>query len=187
MYIYIYIQLPSAHPATVPTMLDWSIEWLINSLVVWWSVDRLVARVVAGVIQNCIQITRKSSKNLSTIYQKSIKNGSQIDQNRSTELSWRGLGPSWPQEGPKSSKKAEKWKFWPSLGGHFGAKNRSKSVPRAIRKVIVFMINLKIDFWSDLEPTWLHLGPKSKKSAFDPPSSPPCWGPKWRPKSNQNQ
>ena len=38
-----------------------------------------------------------------------------------------------------------------------------------MRKVIVFMINLKIDFWSDLVPTWLHLGPPN----------PPKMGPSW--------
>ena len=34
-----------------------------------------------------------------------------------------------------------------------------------------------------LESSGGHLGPKSKKSAFDPPSSPPSWEPSWSPKS----
>ena len=61
----------------------------------------------------------------------------------------------------------------------------------------------KIDqHWSKNRPTWVqkstkigpkallessggHLGPKSKKSAFDPPSSPPSWEPSWSPKSSK--
>ena len=36
-----------------------------------------------------------------------------------------------------------------------------KSVPRAIQKVIIFLIGLKIDFWIDLVPTWLYLDPQN--------------------------
>ena len=83
--------------------------------------------------------------------------------------SWAILAPRWPQDGPKSSQNLEHRFLGPPLGVHFGSQNRSKSVSRAIRKVIVFMIGLKIDFWSDLVPTWPHLGPPN----------PPKLGPSW--------
>ena len=52
-----------------------------------------------------------------------------------------------------------------------GGQNPLKLVPRAIQKVIIFLIDLKIDFWSDLVPTWLHLGPQKL----------PKMGPSWLP------
>ena len=106
-------------------------------------------------------------------------------QNLSQEASWRGLGgslggvlgalggvlgPSWPQDGSKSPKKLENQFLGPPLGGHLGAQNRSKWLPRAIRNVIIFMIDLKIGFWSDLVPTWLPLDPQN----------PPKMGSSWR-------
>ena len=81
------------------------------------------------------------------------------------------LGPSWPQDGPKSPKDLEKWFLGPPLGAHLGAQNRSKLVPRAIRKVIIFMITLVIDFWIDWVPTWPQLGLQN----------PPKMGPTWHP------
>ena len=47
------------------------------------------------------------------------------------------------------------------LGGQVGAQNRSKSVPRAIRKAIIFLIDLKIDFWRDIVQLGPILDPKT--------------------------
>ena len=65
------------------------------------------------------------------------------------------MAPRWPQDGPKSPQNLENRFLGPPLGSHFGAPNRLKSVPRAIRKVIDFMIGLKIDFGA----IWCQLGP----------------------------
>ena len=63
--------------------------------------------------------------------------------------------------GPKSQKLSAS----PDLNDGFGTpnrgQNRSKLLPRAIQKVIIFLIDLKIDFWSDLVPTWLYLDPQN--------------------------
>ena len=40
------------------------------------------------------------------------------------------------------------------FGLQVGAQNRPKSIPRAIWNVINFLMDLKIDFWSDLVPSW---------------------------------
>ena len=111
----------------------------------------------------------KIQPNTKKIDQKSIKN-------RSTSVpggSGGVLGPSWLQDGTKSQKSSEnlirRIPWAPPLGGHYGAQNQSTSGPRAIRKVIVFMIDLKIDFGSDLVPIWLHLGLQN----------PPKIGPSW--------
>ena len=81
-----------------------------------------------------------------------------------TYLCWV-LGPSWPQEAPRPPPKkirgSENGELSPPHIPQVGAQNRSKSVPRAIKNIIIFLIDLKIDFWSDLVPTWLHLGPQS--------------------------
>ena len=62
--------------------------------------------------------------------------------------------------------------FGPLLGAILGPKmyqNLLKSVPRAIQNVIVFLIDLDIDFWSNLVPTWPHVGPPN------PPKMDPSW------------
>ena len=108
---------------------------------------------------------QKIIKNRSKIASKSCKNH---EKNRrfggSGGLlggSWGLLGGSWGHLGPKrpqdTKRGSEKGELSPPFHPQVGAQNRSKSVPRAIRKVIVFMIGLKIDFWSDLVPTWSHL------------------------------
>ena len=53
--------------------------------------------------------------------------------------SWGALGPSWPQDGPKSFKNLEK-RFLVPLGSQVGGQNKSKSVPRALQKVITFWL-----------------------------------------------
>ena len=40
------------------------------------------------------------------------------------------------------------------FGLQVGAQNQPKSIPRAIWNVINFLMDLKIDFWSDLVPSW---------------------------------
>jgi len=59
----------------------------------------------------------------------------------------------------------------PKIDQHW-SKNRSKFVQKSTK------IGPKVL----LESSGGHLGPKSKKSAFDPPSSPPSWEPSWSPK-----
>ena len=59
--------------------------------------------------------------------------------------------------------------FWGGFGRQVGAQNRPKSIPRAIWNVINFLMDLKIDFWSDLVPTWPHLDPQN------PPKMEPSW------------
>ena len=44
--------------------------------------------------------------------------------------------------------------FGPQMGGE----NQSKIHPEAIEKAIVFLITFGIDFWSDLVPSWPHVG-----------------------------
>ena len=86
---------------------------------------------------------------------------------------WGPLGGvlegSSPQNGLKGQKHVEKSVPGPPLGRRIGAQSRAKPAPRAIQNGIVFLINLQIDFWSDLVPTWLHLGPQN----------PPKMGPSW--------
>ena len=69
------------------------------------------------------------------------------------------LGGPGGQVGSKTVLRPQKWKFWPSLGGHLGGQNRSKIEFKAILKVIFFDIFSRIDFWRHLEPAWGHLGP----------------------------
>ena len=89
-----------------------------------------------------------------------FKNRSESVHRAVLEGSWAILAPRWPQDGPKSPQNLEHRFLGPPLGGNFGSQNRSKSVSRAIRKVMVFMIDLKIDFWSGLVPTYRHLDPQ---------------------------
>ena len=42
------------------------------------------------------------------------------------------------------------------------AQNRSKSLSRAIKNNIIFMIDLKIDLGSDLVPIWFRFGSQSR-------------------------
>ena len=108
---------------------------------------------------------------------KSTKLGTKIDQDGGSKSSkigaWRGLGAILAHLGPKDPPRAQnapKCKCWlRPFGGHFGAQNRSKIDLEAIQKVIIFLIALKIDFWSDLVPTWPHLGPPN------PPKMVPSW------------
>ena len=62
-------------------------------------------------------------------------------------------------DGSRTVLRPQKWKFWPSLGGHLGGQNRSKIEFEAILKVMFFDIFSWIDFWRHLEPAWGHLGP----------------------------
>ena len=119
---------------------------------------------------------QKSTKLWTKIYQKSnpksMKMTSKIQQNRSMRLSWGDFGGTWCHLGCKLEVLGLSWlqvgRSWADLGpklgilGRFGlqvgAQNRIKSVPRAIWKAIIFSVDLKIDFGSDLVPTWPHLG-----------------------------
>ena len=77
------------------------------------------------------QTTPKSTKMGSQILPKSTKMGVKILLDRSQEASWRALGRSWAQDGPKRAPRAKMYKkpkhFRPPLGGQVGAKIHQKS------------------------------------------------------------
>ena len=85
------------------------------------------------------------------------------------EGSWEGLwailAPRWLQDGSKSEKVAERTPSGPPWTPQVGGQNRSKSVPRAIQKVIIlfdhFLDRLLKRFGANLAPTWL---PKSSQN-----------------------
>ena len=154
MYIYIYIHIyiyissclrPSRHSAYDVRLVGWMAGWLNG----WLIALLLGANFIKSV-------------------PKSIKLWCKILQNRGVGGlggSWwalgRVLGPSWPQDGSKSVKNLEKLFLGPPLGSQVGAQNQPKSVPRAIRKAIIFLIDWKIDFWSDLVQLDFILDPKT--------------------------
>ena len=105
-------------------------------------------------------------KIVSKIHQKSIKN----------QWKWGPWGRPGATLGVFGVMLVESDRLWPYFGsnleglgrilaprgrvlGDFGlqveAQNRPKSIPRAIWNVINFLMDLKIDFWSDLVPSWL--------------------------------
>ena len=113
----------------------------------------------------------KSNKNLS-------KNESNIRCNCGSILdgSWVGFGGSLGALGPILAPSRE---FLGRFGLQVGAQNRSKSVPRAIWNAIIFIIDLKIDFGSDLVRIWPHLGlqnlPKMRPSWLQNRLKSGCW------------
>ena len=117
----------------------WLVEWLINCLLIAWLLGANIHQIGAKIHQVVVQNPPKSR-------------------------CWgllgalgEVLGGSWAQDLKMLNLQT---KVTP-LGGQVGAQNQSKSVPRAIRKAIIFLIDLKIDFWSDLVPTWPHLDPQN--------------------------
>ena len=135
-------------------MIGWLLEWLLQCLKLY---------------RNRLKICKTSINNLSNMVQKSIRIGPQSCLGGVLGHLGPKMAPRWPQDGPKSPQNLENRFLGPPLGGHFGSQNRSKSVSRAIRKVIVFMIDLKIDFGIDLLPTWSHL------VVQNPPKMVPSW------------
>ena len=119
------------------------------------------------------KINEKSNQNQWKSYQKSIKNLSKINEN---EVHGGVLGRLWGYLGscwlkvmsfgailvgfflPFRSKMVSRC-LQDGILGRFGvqvgAQNRPKSIPRAIWNVINFLMDLKIDFWTDLVPSWL--------------------------------
>ena len=113
-------------------------------------------------IRNPTKVDENSIKNPSKIYQKIMKM-------RSMGASWDDFGGIWAHVGWKWWVLAPFWSdffhfFAPRwlqdgilgrFGLQVGVQNRPKSIPRAIWNVINFLMDLKIDFWSDLVPSWL--------------------------------
>ena len=62
---------------------------------------------------------------------------------------------------PKSQKMRARIDLKHEFGPPNGGQNPLKLLPRAIQKVIIFLIDLKIDFWSDLVQLGPILGPKA--------------------------
>ena len=115
---------------------------------------------------------KNDHQNLWKIIKKSSKMDAKILQNRSLEVSWEGLGailaPSWcfepilaPTLGGLGPILAPRWGFGAPSWLPNESQNPWKLLPRAIQKVTIFLIDLKIDFWSDLVPTWLYLDPQN--------------------------
>ena len=104
---------------------------------------------------------KNQSKNQSKINENEASLGSKIDQKLMKNWFPRNQG-LFKHPGAVSSRNFE------ALGrilarrgrflGHFElqveAQNQPKSIPRAIWNVINFLMDLKIDFWSDLVPSW---------------------------------
>ena len=152
MYMYLTAFGPFRHCAYDVGLVDWMADEFLGCLVIGWSF---------GCSSGCwsdLKINQKSIKNRSKNKQKSIKNGPKSDQNRSTELSWRGLGPSWPQDGPKSSKKAAKMKVLTSsrgpLWGPKSIKIWPKSDPRGDHFFDWFRDRFFERFGANLAPYW---------------------------------
>ena len=117
---------------------------------------------------------------------KSTKWGAKTSQNRSLELSWGVLEGSGGHLGPKrhqdTNKRCEKWELSPPPRLPSWGQNKSKSLPRAIQKVIIFVITFWIDFeaiWyqlgSNLAPTWFQNPPKMEASWLQNRCKLGCW------------
>ena len=150
--VYINIQLPSAHPATVPTNASQG--------------DR-------ETIQKPTKLGPKS-------IQKSIKMDAKIVQNRSQEASWRGLGrswghlgpkmaPRWPQEAPRPRKINSGPPSWEPSWRPKSIKNPSRGHRKGDRFFDHFWDRLLERFGANLAPTWL---PKASSNGakLDPKS-----------------
>ena len=109
-----------------------------------------------------------------------MKMGSEIDENQSMRPSWSDfgamwchlgckwevLGPSWLQFEGSWTDLGPKWRdSGPILASSWG----SKSVQIGSKSDVIFSIDLKIDFWTDLMRTLPHLGPQN------PPKMRPSW------------
>ena len=125
-------------------------------------------------------------KIVSKIHQKSIKN----------QWKWGPWGRPGATLGVFGVMLVESDRFWPYFGSNLeglgrilaprgrvlgdfglqvGAQNRPKSIPRAIWNVINFLMDLKIDFWSDLVPSWPPTPPKMKPSWLQNRCKLGCW------------
>ena len=111
-------------------------------------------------------------KIVSKIHQKSIKNRSKINENEArlgSKIDAKLMKNRFQiNQGSFEHPGAVSGRNFGALGrilaprgrvlGHFElqveAQNQPKSIPRAIWNVINFLMDLKIDFWSDLVPSW---------------------------------
>merc|ERR1712078_265541 len=80
----------------------------------------------------------KITKNPSSGAPKSTKLGSKIKKNQSWEDSGGVLGPSWPQEPPKTKKYFQNKFLRPLLGTHFGGQNLPKINFLGFQEVLIF-------------------------------------------------
>ena len=113
---------------------------------------------------------------------KSVPRDSKSSQNRSQEASWRGLGRSWAQDGPKRAPTANMYKkpkpFHPPFGRQNPPKIDPKSIPKAIKFCNDFLIDFFMDFGSQksiknrskIDPKIYHLfGKFNISELFNPP------------------
>ena len=119
------------------------------------------------------KILPKSTKLGSKILSKSFQNRSQevqnppkigpkrpkSSQNRSQEASWRGLGRSWAQDGPKRAPTAKMYKKPKHFHPPLGRQNPPKIDPKSIPKAINFCNDFLMDFW------WI-LGAKNRAKIY---------------------
>ena len=78
------------------------------------------------------------SQNPSSWAPKSTKLGSKIKKNQSWEDSGGVLGPSWPQEPPKTKIYLQNQFLGASLGTHFGGQNLPKINFLGFQEVLIF-------------------------------------------------
>ena len=124
--------------------------------------------------QNRSKIDSKSIQNRSKIDPKSIQNRSKIDPG----ASWGDLGAIYEKRIEKVSRIIRPSRpIWNQVGGGFGVRNRSTSVPRGSPTSIIFGSL----FWSILDPILLpKRSPKwnQNRSKIDPESNPTTIQPK---------
>ena len=84
------------------------------------------------------KIHQVGSQNPSSWAPKSIKLGSKIKKNQSWEVSGGVLGPSWPQDPPKTTIYLQNQFLGPLLGTHLGGQNPPKINCLGFQEVLIF-------------------------------------------------
>ena len=154
----IYPAALRAFSATVPRWRDFATEWSKNH------------RKMEGHSANFWnEIADQIQRNDGKEQQKSTKNLPKSVQNRSWKRSWRILGPSSPQESPKSAKNAQNCVRGPPPRIQVGSQNPCKIDPEAFQMQFFF-----VSFFGSRSNTSVG------RFASDP-------GPKMEQKSSQNR
>ena len=171
-YVYICIQLPSANTATALGDMGCWVEWLIGDMGCW--VEWLIGCSAVG-CQNAPSWA-VWCPNPSTWGSKSSKLGPKIlkvgSLNRLKSIPGGILERSWGHVGPKMAPRAKTSgtvKVLFSSWGPSWSQKSSKIYPKSNPKCDHFLIDLKIDFGSDLVRFWSQLG------SPNPPKMKPSW------------
>ena len=128
---------------------------------------KIVSKIHQKSIKNQWKWSRKSMKNQWKSIKKQIKNKMRfgIDFWWLLDGFWGGFGRILAPRG----------RVLGDFGLQVGAQNRPKSIPRAIWNVINFLMDLKIDFWSDLVPSWTPKPSKNEVSWLPNRCKLGCW------------